>query len=256
MTTAGEGATSPTQCASPPGSYYLRGKAVACARGTYKDALGNKDCDKCPEGTSTPNGTVGALSKEECTVLLPGYGVAAGYTVGVTDAYACPQDTWRAGEVEGLATGGAAVACVPCGLNTVTLVNTTAATTPDACLAPPGYGWAASDSNAGGNSTICPLATYNPGYNRQPCAFCGGPGMTTLAPGALSADQCMTPAGYGNEVDPVTGIYSAQPCPIGTYGRPLASFGLVDVQCVKCPDHSTTLQNASSSQSQCLVDPG
>ena len=188
---------------------------------------------QCLEGTTTPNGTVGAISKDNCTVLIPGYGIPTNPVPGVTKAYQCPQDSWRAGEVPGLSTSSPEVPCIPCGHNTVTMPNTTAATTPDVCLAPPGFGWAMGGDYGAGNATICPLATYNSGYNRKPCTLCGGEGITTVEPGALFADQCMTPAGYGNEQNSVTLEWRAFPCPIGSYGRPNGSFGLVEIECVK-----------------------
>jgi hypothetical protein len=153
LTTPGQGSKAPQECMAPAGFYYLRGKAVACARGTYKASFGNADCTPCPDGVTTANGTVAATSPAACSVLLPGYGMAAGFALGQTDAAQCPQDTYRAGEWD--LAGGGAQACTPCGLGLVTLPNVTAATTPDACLAPPGYGWAANATNAAGSAALC-----------------------------------------------------------------------------------------------------
>lgn len=53
-----------TQCVAPKGYYYLRGKAVACAQGTYKDSVANADCSKCPTGFSTS--ITGSITSADC----------------------------------------------------------------------------------------------------------------------------------------------------------------------------------------------
>ena len=68
LTTALPQSTTSQQCLAGAGFYYLRGKAVACARGTYKSAVANQDCDKCPTGISTANNTVSATAATDCTV--------------------------------------------------------------------------------------------------------------------------------------------------------------------------------------------
>ena len=66
LTTATATAKSPAECVAPKGSYYLRGKALPCAQGTYKDFEGNADCQKCPDGTTTTVGAVGKTQASEC----------------------------------------------------------------------------------------------------------------------------------------------------------------------------------------------
>jgi hypothetical protein len=173
-------------------------------------------------------------------VLLPGYQFASAPTVGTTDATECAQDSYRVGEVS--FDGSTAVTCTACGNNLTTLANVTKATSPDACLAPPGYGWAAGGTNGAGVATLCPLGSYNPGYNREPCVKCGNGTITTAAPGATSADQCYTPAGHGNKRDAVSGVLEGYECPLNTYGRPNNTFGLVDVECTKCLENTHTNQ--------------
>ncbi|KIZ04286.1 hypothetical protein MNEG_3672 [Monoraphidium neglectum] len=254
LTTLGTNSNSTQDCQAPIGSYYLRGKAVACARGTYKTFVGNQDCTSCPTGVTTVAGEVGKTASSDCTVLLPGYQFASAPTVGTTDATECAQDSYRVGEVS--FDGSTAVTCTACGNNLTTLANVTKATSPDACLAPPGYGWAAGGTNGAGVATLCPLGSYNPGYNREPCVKCGNGTITTAAPGATSADQCYTPAGHGNKRDAVSGVLEGYECPLNTYGRPNNTFGLVDVECTKCLENTHTNQTASTRASQCLTNAG
>ena len=204
--------TAPQDCLAGVGYYYLRGKAVACAHGTYKNFTGNQDCDKCPTGVSTPD------SAAKCKVLLPGYAMAASPVLGQTEARECPPNTFRSGEVDFNATIASPILCTPCPNRLVTAPNVTRATTMDACVVPPGYGFVAAGGAAAGSAIICATCTYNSGYNRQPCADCGS-GFLTDAPGAVNADACYTPSGWGN-VQNALGVFSAFVCPIGTYGRP------------------------------------
>jgi hypothetical protein len=223
LTTLGQAAKSSQDCLAGVGLYYLRGKALACARGTYKNLTGNQDCAKCPTGTSTPSNTVAADAATKCSVLLPGYSLAANPVLGVTEAAECPTDTYRAGEAP-FNESSPQTNCTPCPNSLVTLPGTTRATTLDACVTPPGYGWSAATNSSAvpnspaGQATTCPVGQFNPGYSRQPCASCGS-GLLTDAAGALNADACYTPAGWGNLKDPATGVYNATICPIGTYGR-------------------------------------
>ena len=54
LTTLAPCSAASQDCMAPKGSYYFRGKAVACARGTYKESVANNDCDECPEGEGGP----------------------------------------------------------------------------------------------------------------------------------------------------------------------------------------------------------
>ena len=47
LTTSAANSASPTDCVAPKGYYYLRGKAVACAKGTFKVSDANIDCTAC-----------------------------------------------------------------------------------------------------------------------------------------------------------------------------------------------------------------
>ena len=203
-----------------PGFYYLRGKAVACARGTFKTAIANQDCSECPVGMTTPDWTVAAVDRGVmCNVLLPGYALQARPTIGVTNATVCPPDTFRAGEVAGISFASGEIPCTPCGNGLVTLPNVTLATTPDACLAPPGYAYSAAMGTVAGMAALCPSNTYNSGYNRQPCISCGG-GLLTDATGSTNPEACYTPAGWGSALSAETGAHIASVCPVDTYGRP------------------------------------
>lgn len=257
LTTEKDTSTTSQQCVAGKGFYYLRGKAVACARGTYKSVIANQDCDKCPTGFSTPNNTVSATDASQCTVLLPGYEVGAA-TIGVTNATECQTNYFRAGEIDLVLEGktGTGVACNLCPDGLVTLPNVTRATTLDACVVPPGSGWSSSGTTTAGSATSCDIGKYNPGYNRQPCASCGTDILTDAPGGAVNADACYTRSGWGNVQDSATGAFSSSICPVGTYGRPNNTYGLVNVECTKCMDHSTTSAAGANSQDQCLVEAG
>ena len=61
----------------------------------------------------------------------------------------------------------------------------------------PGYGWA-----PGNSSVICPVGTYNPGYNSRTCSRCPG-GLTTPTTGSNSSQACVAPAGEGGLDQPL-----------------------------------------------------
>jgi hypothetical protein len=63
----------PGDCLAPPGFYYLRGRAVACAKGTYKETTNNTDCEVCPTGFTTMDGLpTPAVSRAECSCEFAG----------------------------------------------------------------------------------------------------------------------------------------------------------------------------------------
>ena len=162
--------------------------------------------------------------------LLPGYGAASGATLGTTDAVACVADKYRNGTV--LYSTGAATNCIDCNTGMKTLEGVTGATSSDACLVPPGYGWVAVSQTA----TICAVGSYNPGWNRQTCSSCDGSTgtITTAAQGSNSSDDCVIPAGNGAR-SLGGGAFTGFACPADTYGRPNATTGLVEVAwCVPC----------------------
>jgi hypothetical protein len=127
--------------------------------------------------------------------------------------------------------------------------DVTGATSVDQCFVPPGYGFVSIDTGA----MQCSAGQYNPGWNRDACSTCPT-GMTTGRVGAEDDDECYTPEGYGNTI--VGNARQAFACPINTYGRSNKTYGLVDVECHKCPDHSNTTATGSQSIASCLVEPG
>ena len=52
----------------------------------------------------------------------------------------------------------------------------------------PGYGWTL------GDATLCPIGSYNAGYNSRTCTRCPG-GLTTTSTGANSSQACVAPPG-------------------------------------------------------------
>ena len=197
-------------------------------------AIANADCDRCPTGVTTTNGTFGALlvSPANCSILMPGFEISANATLGTTNATECGVDTYRAAEATIIASN-ASIPCTPCGNGLVTLPNVTGAISSDACLAPPGYGWSNNTNNTAGMATVCPRGSFNPGYNREGCTVCGNGTISTAAAGATSPDDCYTPAGNGNFYDEATGLLTGYICPRNTYGTANNTYGQVDVQCTK-----------------------
>jgi hypothetical protein len=250
LTTAAEGSTSTAQCKAPAGSYYLRGRAIACAQGTYKANVANADCDECAEGLTTAFGEVGKTDVTDCATIKPGYSAASGQAAGSITTEVCPADTYRAGELAYDSADG--IACTPCGTNSRTMPNVEGAISPDACLAPPGYGW-----NEDGSSTICEQGFYNPGWNREACTKCGEGSITTAAEGSASPDQCYTPAGHGNKRSADGLTLTGFACPVNTYGRGTNTTGLVDVECTKCMEHTSTEDaTAQTNVASCVADAG
>ncbi|KAI8467373.1 MAG: hypothetical protein J3K34DRAFT_523771 [Monoraphidium minutum] len=259
LTTLGGNSNSSQDCVAPAGHYYLRGKAVACAQGTYKADIANTDCDECPEGFTTQPGRTAQTSAGACTYILPGFEVKASGSAGdagVRTATECPDSTYRTGFADWANASYAAVVCTACPPGMLTLPNVTKSTSADACLAPPGYGWLAAGGGGGaGNASLCAAGSYNPGWNREPCVACGGGSITTDGPGSTSADDCYTPAGHGTRRD-VTGALEGAACPADTYGRANHTYGLVDVECTKCLEHTSTTGEGSTAAAECLTVAG
>lgn len=55
----------------------MRGAAVACAQGTFKEAAGNGDCTECPEGFTTQPSSVAATSRRNCSCERAGAAAAS-----------------------------------------------------------------------------------------------------------------------------------------------------------------------------------
>jgi hypothetical protein len=184
------------------------------------------------------------------TDLQPGYyAPTASMAVGTDNATICAADTYAVGERE--YNGTAAILCTGCPTNMKTFPGILGASSKSACLAPPGYGWDSATEAA----VACAAATYNPGWNREACTSCGSGTITTDATLSTSPDQCYTPAGHGNKRS-ITGDIITFACPVGTYGRTNKTYGLVDVECTKCQEFTTTSSTASQSQAACLTVPG
>lgn len=247
LTTASEGATSHTLCLAPAGFYYDMGRAVACAKGSFKDQLGNEDCTSCPEGFTTENGTA-ATAAAECKYVDEGYGAPGGLMVGNSTALPCPKGFYRTGHALYDANGG--VPCTPCPANMNTLSE--GASSKDACLAPPGYGW----NVATGDASICQVGWYNEGWNKEACIKCGGGTVTTDGQGSIDENDCKVPAGHGTTRSLSGTWLVAEPCPVATFGRDMDTYGLGDVVCSTCPDNSTTVGVGSTISNQCVTMPG
>lgn len=249
LTTMGEGSTAPQACQAPAGAFYLRGKAVACAKGTYKDKIGNVDCTPCPVGWTTPSDSATLTQPSDCSFVLPGYYAPPGMisNLGTTPAVPCPVDTYRPSDAPyTFAEDAAGLSCTPCPAALRTLAE--GSTAAWQCLAPPGYGVSPSNRSA----SVCPQGTYNSGWNMEACTACGNGTITTDGPGATRQDDCKVPAGHGT-TRLAGGTLSAAPCPAGTYGRDTDTYGLVDVECTKCLQYTTTASVGATAGSQCLT---
>lgn len=91
--------------------------------------------------------------------LLPGYSAAANAVVGTDAGTKCVANTYRSGTTTYTSS---AISCDACPAGMWTLTGVEGATSPDACLARPGYGWSSGSQTA----TICAQGTYNPGARR------------------------------------------------------------------------------------------
>jgi hypothetical protein len=182
------------------------------------------------------------------TVVMVGFAATASAELGVTEATPCPLNTYQSATTAYDAAAG--VDCLACPANMQTLQE--GSTSPDSCLAPPGYGW----NETTGAAYACPVGSFNPGWNREGCTQCGLGSFTTDGPGSESPDDCKVPSGHFTTRSADGATLTAQACPLGTWGSDQPTYGLQDVECTKCPEHSTTKSVASTQMLQCLVEPG
>ena len=183
---------------------------------------------------------------------MAGFSAASGATLGTTPATPCAANTYRVGAIA--YNSGAGIPCTSCPTNMRTLTGVEGATSKDACLVPPGYGWVAGS----GTAADCAIGTYNPGWNRATCVSCDAASgtITTLAANSESSDDCYTPAGHGATKTASGGLTGAV-CPADTYGRANNTFGLVEVSCDKCLEHTSTRNaTASTSGDACVTNAG
>ena len=182
------------------------------------------------------------------TGVLPGYETSValdGTHAGVTAATLCAADSWRGPAVyDASLTKAECTGCVQySGTDPTAPLG---ATSVDACLATPGNYYVGS-----GVFGQCAANTYNVGYNKETsCELCGT-NQVALA-GSESSGACYTPAGYGALfVSP--GVLRADPCPANTYGRAQNTYGIVEVECTKCPEHTYANTTGHTSIDDCLT---
>ena len=183
-------------------------------------------------------------------MLLPGYSTTEALN-GTFNATECDAGYYRAETVP--ATG--AVPCNKCPGKSTTLPLVTGATSLDACVAPPGTYW--KDTTEG--AIVCAKNTYSSGYDRETSCKSCGTGVLTAEPGAdagaESESDCYIPAGYGSDL--VGDVLTATICPANTYGRPNATYGLLEVECTKCPENTETNTTTGNTDiGACLTKPG
>ena len=288
LTTERTRSNSTAACVADLGYYYLRGTAVACALGTYKDFKGNADCTECAEGVTTEFNTVAKTAPATATVsrrvllpartgsvvatptaptclvcqyltlrtpspaLSPCAEVVMGYAFASGVASLCPANTYNDKQGLTMAAASGTVDCTPCGGNLVTMPNVTGATSSSACVAPPGFGF----NPATGTATQCAAGRFNPGYNREACTSCGL-GTITSAPGSDADGDCYVPPGHYTAVGADGVTLTGAVCPADTFGRVNSTYGLVAFACDKCPPNSRTLSvTGSTSGAACKAPPG
>ena len=199
----------------------------------YGSTTGDCTCHLCPIGTYSEGGNM-----EDCRPCPFGFTSAAGSN---SSAQCVPADQ-------------------PCPVGQIAPPGAVSA---DQCGCIPGYGGGATPKDA---CTICPVGTWAPGNNTQPCIPCGfgytGPEgsdskdecvetnacpagtefNTTMGPsGPFSTSQCVCKAGYGSP----TGEGICRRCPAGTY-----SHGGSMEDCKSCPFGFTSAAG-STSQASC-----
>eukprot|EP00775_Hariotina_reticulata_P012640 gene12640-12769_t len=246
VTTATEGSNTSTACARAIRGFYFNatdGNAVPCPYASYQDVENpNAFCKPCPRGLQTK--APGAIGVELCTTP-PGWELLPG-AVNMT---LCPQNSYKE--------TWAMEPCTSC--MTGLLTNEAGSYNRFDCYIPPGWGLA---RVFGGPSyaVMCTRGTFGreePNHDTTSAAGCitCQVGMTTLdiltnttaENGYTSEADCFTLPGYG--FDP--GTVFATKCVKGFW-----SAGAHRGQCTPCPAAFTTLGTASTSQTQCVIQPG
>lgn len=189
--------------------------------------------------------------------VKPGYRAAAGLLTALgteaAPATLCGADTFRGTPVTyDAAANDAGVGCTPCPFNMKTTEGAEGATSEALCVAPPGFGYNVTT----GTAYECPQGTYNEGWDRELCKPCGGGSLTTDGVGSKSSGACKILAGHGSTRADDGVALSAAPCPEGTYGRDRDTYGLVEVECTKCLEFSTTNGTGATAPADCVVLPG
>ncbi|KAF8059695.1 SVEP1 [Scenedesmus sp. PABB004] len=244
LTTQSTGANSSAACIAPAGSYMDKGIGKRCPRGTFTTDFNTlASCQDCPDGLTTA--AEGANSSALCLLAVKGF-----YKVNATTTAPCPIGTFSDADTD-------ITACTPCdnGLKT----ELEGATGSALCLAPPGWELVIGATTI----TQCPKGKYKDGWNRNLCNSCGY-NLITATLGAVGADECLVPAGYGlNQTSPTK---MAIPCERGSYGDMDDRQALSTARCMACPPRTTTRdkltntpRNASTlytSEEDCLLSPG
>jgi hypothetical protein len=185
--------------------------------------------------------------------LPPGYFANGTFTPGTTNGTLCDADSYR--DTTLIYTDVKAQGCTACGAGLKTPPAVTGATSPNDCMAPPGWGFVA---GANPTATFCAVGKYKAGWNREICQSCGTNYITDADAtngGAKSADECYVPAGWGAVWDGTTWV--ANKCPENSYGRSNVTYGLVELDCPKCiANTNTNGTDTAEGPTACGTDPG
>ncbi|WIA35695.1 hypothetical protein OEZ86_004101 [Tetradesmus obliquus] len=259
LTTVQAASTAYSQCVAPPGYCMGNSAAKKCPRGTYTDSFNTLSfCIACKAGLTTPDEA--STSIGACKLATRGYHLTvtqsnrtAAQQTGNLDSSAggnsstnsstglqslkdpfvatiaaalCPPNSYQDGET----TQQQCTSC-PHGLRT----EQAGADGVALCLAPPGMQLLPGD----GSISDCPVGSYKEGWNLNPCISCGD-GLLTESDGAVSADACYVPPGFGIVRVEGSGAVSAVMCVQGMFGRSAPNYDTRSTRCMPCPGNTAT----------------
>lgn len=215
------GATGTRHCLAAAGYLYDKLVAKPCPRGTWKATIDTSTrCNRCPMGLTTPQ--TASTSQDNCTQAMSGYQVVT----PAVSAEPCPLNFYNP--------GGSSVSCIRCPQGLVTI--NTGARSVSSCMAPPGWGFNATD----GTAAPCPLNFYKSGFNRRSCEPCGN-GFLTQTTASDSKQRCYVPAGHGTISE--AGVIRVVKCSRGLFGYASDIFGVTILPCRPCMEGMTTLDS-------------
>lgn len=225
------------------------GDCQPCDAGEFA-VLGATTCTKCPPGefaTGTGNSA--------CTACGAGSITDTGNQAGATTCTVCSANTYS------LNSGVAS--CTACPLNSYTVgAATTDHDNVNDCYCSAGYHSTQGVTTNAGACQQCPVDTFQglgdevgtSGHNSDnACTSCPQNSGTQSGTGKNAIDDCVCNAGYRN-----TGQLTCTAC-LNDYFLIQADVKSVTNQsqtCTQCPQNSGHFDTASSSQDDCLCDPG
>lgn len=255
-TNARAGATAPTACVVPSGSYLKApGVAAPCPRGEFKAGLSNAgNCSQCTFGVTTAE--EGSTSESACSVLLPGFYAAAIAPSGAVRATGtCPQGFVCQGGKPTHAFDPANPSALLTSEHTIQAcldgmwTKEPGARSAQECATPPGH------FTADGKTSKCPEGSYRADWKTAgqatACVACGE-GVLALATDTVtkyarggnktlevavtsSAEDCYIRPGQGLLFSSLNNTWRASDCMESSYGVANITYGLSPSPCRACP---------------------